>query len=72
MSNKTISRAERYRRKLKAARSAKDLTQAAVAKMLKIEQPSYSRWENNIDLVSFGNVKLLCKILDVDITDLIE
>ncbi|MBO5449284.1 MAG: helix-turn-helix transcriptional regulator [Ruminococcus sp.] len=72
MPKKAIKSAERYRRKLKAARAAKDLSQEAIAKRFRIDRSSYSRWENNIDLVSFGNVKLLCKILDIDITDLIE
>ena len=72
MPNKTITRAELYRRKLKSARAAKDLTQAAIARKFKIKSSSYSRWESNIDLVSFGNVKLLCKILDIDITNLTE
>ena len=67
-----ISRTEYYRRKLKAARAAADLSQDDVAKKFKIDRLSYSRWENDIDLVSFGNVKLLCKILDIDITDLTE
>lgn len=54
---------------IKLARVSKGLTQEQLAKRLGIKQSTLSQWEKNIDRVSFGDVRRLCKILGINIEE---
>lgn len=52
---------------IKSARVLKGMTQEQVAKRLGIKQSTLSQWEKDIDHVSFGDVRRLCKVLEISI-----
>lgn len=54
---------------IKLARVSKGLTQEQLAKRLGIKQSTLSQWEKNIDRVSFGDVRRLCKVLGINIEE---
>lgn len=58
------------KRILCSARVLKGYTQADIAKIMKVSTQTYSRWENNIELLPFGKLCQLCKILGIKISDL--
>ena len=54
---------------IKLARVSKGLTQEQLAKRLGIKQSTLSQWEKDIDRVSFGDVRRLCKVLGINIEE---
>lgn len=61
---------DKLNRMLKAARTEKGYNQASLAKQLKVTQATISHWDNNIAGAKFGDVIKLCKLLELDITEL--
>ncbi len=57
-------------RKLKAARAALGMTQDDLANRLNVSPSAISKWEVDIKKVNFGDVIKICKILNIDISDL--
>lgn len=49
---------------LKAARRAKGLTQREVAVQMLMTQQQYSRFENGVYELNYGQMKRLCELLD--------
>ncbi len=49
---------------LKAARRAKGLTQREVAAQMLMTQQQYSRFENGVYELNYGQMKRLCELLD--------
>lgn len=68
---KNISRAEAKRR-LKAARAAKGMTQSDVAKVMRVNPSTVSDWENDIYHVRYGQLKQLCDLLGLTVAQLEE
>ena len=50
---------------LKAARKGKGLTQKQVAQRLFMTQQQYSRFENGVYEVNYGQISKLCDLLEV-------
>ena len=67
-----ITGSMRQQRLLKSARAKKGLTQAKVAKKLGITQGAYGLIEENIENAKLGRVLDICKILSLDIADIIQ
>lgn len=59
-------------RKIKSAMAAEGLTQAKLAKKFGVSQTAISKWVKDVDKMSFGDVKRLCKLIKIDINDLKE
>ena len=57
-------------RKLKAARAALGMTQDDLANRLNVSPSAISKWEVDIKKVNFGDVIKICKILNIDISEL--
>ncbi len=55
---------------LKAARRAKGMTQKEVAAKLLMTQQQYSRFENDVFELNYGQILSLCRLLDVTPNDL--
>ncbi len=70
MKKRPMTRTEITERKLKAARAKAAMTQEDVAEVMGVTKSAISRWEKDIDNVNFGDVLKLCRILDIDISDL--
>lgn len=49
---------------LKAARKAKGYTQKAVAALMLMTQQQYSRFENGVYELNYGQIMRLCELLD--------
>ena len=50
---------------LKAARKGKGLTQKQVAQQLFMTQQQYSRFENGVYELNYGQIRKLCELLEV-------
>lgn len=59
-------------RKIKMAIAQQGLTQAKVAKRMGVTQSTVSYWISDIDRISVGNLKRLCKILSVSPTEILK
>lgn len=70
MKKRSLTHLETASRVLKAARAKADMTQEDVAAMLGISKSALCKWEQNIDNVNFGDILKLCRILDIDISEL--
>ena len=57
---------------LKEARKDKGLTQRAVAKCLKMTQQQYSRFENGVFELNYGQILTLCKLYEITPNDLFD
>lgn len=55
---------------LKAARRSKGLTQKEVAQTMLMTQQLYSRFENGVYELNYGQIRRLCELLDVTPNDL--
>lgn len=55
---------------LKSARVAKNYTQAQMASILRVDQGTFSRWERNPDIIQYGMLKKICRLLGVNLMDL--
>ena len=62
----------RRQRLIRAARASRGLTQENVAKRLGVKQSSYQQMEKNINNVKLGRVCEICKILGLDINELVK
>lgn len=59
-------------RKIKMAIVQQGLTQAKIAKRMGVTQSAVSYWISDIDRISVGNLKRLCKILSISPADVLE
>ena len=59
-------------RKIKGAISQQGLTQAKLAKRMGVTQSTVSYWISDIDRISVGNLKRLCRILSVSPAEILE
>lgn len=55
---------------LKAARRSKGLTQKEVAQTMLMTQQQYSRFENGVYELNYGQIRRLCELFDVTPNDL--
>lgn len=55
---------------LKAARRSKGLTQKEVAQTMLMTQQQYSRFENGVYELNYGQIRRLCELPDVTPNDL--
>lgn len=55
---------------LKQARKDKKLTQRQVASILNMTQQQYSRFENGVFELNYGQILFLCKLYDITPNDL--
>ena len=62
----------RQQRLIRAARASRGLTQQNVAKRLGVKQSSYQQMEKDIENVKLGRVCQICKILGLDVMELIK
>lgn len=65
MPARRVSQAEKVCRTFKAAQMAKGFTQEDVAKRLKVDRTTISRWYNSPYEMSVGNFCLLCQVLSI-------
>ena len=59
-------------RKIKMAIAQQGLTQAKLAKRMGVTQSTVSYWISDIDRISVGNLKRLCRILSISPTEILE
>ena len=59
-------------RKIKMAIAQQGLTQAKLAKRMGVTQSTVSYWISDIDRISVGNLKRLCRILSVSPADILK
>lgn len=59
-------------RKIKMAIAQQGLTQAKIAKRMGVTQSTVSYWISDIDRISVGNLKRLCRILSVSPAEILE
>lgn len=59
-------------RKIKMAIAKQGLTQSKVAKRMGVTQSTVSYWISDIDRISMGNLKRLCRILSISPTEILE
>ena len=59
-------------RKIKMAIAQQGLTQAKVAKRMGVTQSTVSYWISDIDRISVGNLKRLCRILSVSPAEILK
>lgn len=59
-------------RKIKMAIAQQGLTQAKIAKRMGVTQSTVSYWISDIDRISVGNLKRLCRILSISPTEILE
>lgn len=50
---------------LAIARITKGLTQAQLGKKLGVKQSTISNWERDINVMTFGDVQRVCKVLGI-------
>lgn len=73
MPNKRLTADDYKKRRIKAARSKKGLTQAKVAKKLGISQSNYQRIESNLaEYFKLDVMWQLCRTLDLNPLELIS
>ena len=59
-------------RKIKMAIAQQGLTQEKIAKRMGVTQSTVSYWISDIDRISVGNLKRLCRILHIRPADVLE
>lgn len=59
-------------RKIKMAIAQQGLTQAKIAKRMGVTQSTVSYWISDIDRISVGNLKRLCRILSVSPAEILK
>ena len=59
-------------RKIKMAIAQQGLTQEKIAKRMGVTQSTVSYWISDIDRMSVGNLKRLCRILNILPADVLE
>ena len=59
-------------RKIKMAIVQQGLTQEKIAKRMGVTQSTVSYWISDIDRISVGNLKRLCRILSVSPAEILE
>ena len=59
-------------RKIKMAIAQQGLTQAKLAKRMGVTQSTVSYWISDIDRISVGNLKRLCRILSISPAEIFE
>ena len=59
-------------RKIKMAIAQQGLTQAKLAKRMGVTQSTVSYWISDIDRISVGNLKRLCRILSVSPAEILK
>lgn len=59
-------------RKIKMAIAQQGFTQAKLAKRMGVTQSTVSYWISDIDRISVGNLKRLCRILSISPTEILE
>ena len=57
---------------IKQARKLKGLTQTEVAKVFRMTQQQYSRFENGVFELNYQQIINLCKLLDITPNELFE
>lgn len=57
---------------LKSARKDKGYTQEYVAKLMKMTQQQYSRFENGVFQLNYEQILFLCALYDITPNDLFE
>lgn len=62
--------AQRIGKNLKEARKDKGLTQKEVATLLKMTQQQYSRFENGVFELNYGQILTLCELYEITPNDL--
>lgn len=67
-----ISDTAKSGRKIKVAIVQQGLTQEKLAKQMGVNQSTVSSWIRDIDRISVGNLKRLCRILNISLTDVLE
>ena len=72
MSVSKLTRKAKVCKALKAAQNAQGLTQADIAKRLKVSQTTVSRWYNNTDEMPLGSFRLLCTVLSLSPQDVLS
>lgn len=50
---------------IKSARKLKNLTQAEVAKIMRMTQQQYSRFENGVFELNYQQICQICQLLDI-------
>ena len=58
-------------RKIKMAIAQQGLTQEKIAKRMGVTQSTVSYWISDIDRISVGNLKRLCRILSISPTEIL-
>ena len=64
--------AKRIGENLKQARKDKGLTQKEVAAILHMTQQQYSRFENGVFELNYGQILTLCKLYEITVSELFE
>ena len=59
-------------RKIKMAIAQQGLTQEKIAKRMGVTQSTVSYWISDIDRISVGNLKRLCKILNASPAEILK
>lgn len=59
-------------RKIKMAIAQQGLTQEKIAKRMGVTQSAVSYWISDIDRISVGNLKRLCRILSVSPAEILK
>ena len=59
-------------RKIKMAIAQQELTQEKIAKRMGVTQSTVSYWISDIDRISVGNLKRLCRILSVSPAEVLK
>ncbi len=59
-------------RKIKMAIAKQGLTQEKIAKRMGVTQSAVSYWISDIDRISVGNLKRLCRILSVSPAEILK
>lgn len=67
-----VTRSEKMCRAFKSAQTAKGYTQSDVARRLKVDQTTISRWYHNADEMSLGSFRLLCQVLAVSPSEILS
>ena len=65
-------RQQRFGERIREARQAANLTQDAVARALKVKQPTVSSWEIGETYPTPGNLLRFCELTNVDVVPLLE
>lgn len=72
MARRKLTRADKIRRELKAARAARGLTQEQVASVSGVSQAVVSHWYADFDNLKHGKARQLCRVLGLTVAELDE